>query len=277
MSTTAEFDLRPDEHDDLRRALEDERVDRETDGASSEPGGEGPTVGSLGSELYADLVAALGQLENILARRSAEVETRSGGSFSYSYAGLADVLDRVRPVLAARGLALIQPLTTDVVAGTVTIPTRLLHRSGQEYTLGVIVFPLGQTAQQTGSAITYARRYAILAALGIAGSTDDDDGATAAPHRAPESPPARVSGARAPRGISKAQHARLGAVMDEAGVPADAEVRRGVLTAIIGRPVHSRSDLTATEATVAIDAVARSRWEPGTDDSPGVLVRTVPE
>jgi len=38
--------------------------------------------------------------------------------------------------------------------------------------------PEGKTPQATGSAITYARRYALLAALGLA--TEDDDGQTAA-------------------------------------------------------------------------------------------------
>lgn len=274
---TTELDLRPDEADDLRRAREDERIDAEplSAGDSSGPGGEVPGIGRLGSELYADLVAALGELENPTAAQTAEVETRTGGSFSYSYADLADVTDAERPVLARHGLAVIQPITTNLIAGTVTIRTRILHRSGEEYDAGSIEFPVGQTAQQTGSVITYGRRYALLAALNLAARGADDDGASAAPHRAPETPPARSSGARAPRAISKTQHARLGAVMDEAGIPDDPELRRAVLSALLDRPVHSRSELTAVEATVAIDAIGKGHWEPS-ETGPGAFVKNAP-
>jgi hypothetical protein len=68
-----------------------------------------------------------------------------------------------------------------------------------------LTLPVGKTAQATGSAITYSRRYALMAMLGLA--TEDDDGAAAAPREAartaPErrNPPQRTS--TAPRQAAK--------------------------------------------------------------------------
>jgi len=194
--------------------------------------------------LTAALVAALGELPDITKARTA-----NAGTYSYTYAGLADVLGVVRPVLAGHGLAITQRATTDLVANTVTVETIILHTSGEERDGGQITFPLGQTAQATGSTISYARRYAILTALGIAGADDDDDGQAASTTPRPST----STRERAPRPVSKVQLKKLGALFDAAGI--EREHRHELVAGVIGRPIDTSGDLTADEASTAIDAV----------------------
>jgi hypothetical protein len=133
------------------------------------------------TNLAAALVKAAGELEDIKRGGSASIPTKSGGSYSYSYATLPDILQAVRPILAKHGLAAIQNASTGL-DGHLDISTMLVHSSGEYLVLDGLPMPLGSTAQETGSAITYGRRYHLLAALGLA-PDDDDDGASAAPRQ----------------------------------------------------------------------------------------------
>lgn len=121
--------------------------------------------------LSASLVAAAKELTNPTKARTAAM-----GQYSYTYADLASVLEHVRPVLAAHDLVVTQD--TRIEDGRLCVYTTLVHTSGETLAFGPLSGPMGQTWQQVGSAITYARRYSLLAALGIA-ADDDDDGASA--------------------------------------------------------------------------------------------------
>lgn len=131
----------------------------------------------LHPNLAAALVAALSDLTVIAAARTANV-----GSYSYSYADIGDVVKLTRPVLAAHGLVALTPVHDhgDGLACTVIV----LHASGERMDLGPFPFPHGRDAQATGSMVTYHRRYALVAALGMAAG-DDDDGASAKPRQRP--------------------------------------------------------------------------------------------
>src|SRR5580765_3693101 len=112
--------------------------------------------------LNAALAAAQGEFEPI--KKSATANT---GAYSYSYAPLDVIFAAVRPTLAKHGLAIVQRLE-QYSGGPPSIRTELRHADG-----GVIAatFPLGdapKNPQQLGSLITYIRRYAIVAMLGIA-------------------------------------------------------------------------------------------------------------
>jgi hypothetical protein len=102
--------------------------------------------------------------------------------FKSRYADLATVLKTVRPVLARHGIALTQ--TTRVEDdGRVLLVTRLLW--GDEELVGYYpIQPVKADPQGYGSAMTYARRYALQAIVGVA-ADDDDDGnaASAAPSK----------------------------------------------------------------------------------------------
>lgn len=123
------------------------------------------------SPLSAALVLALADLMVVGADRTA-----NAGTYSYKYADIADVVKATRPVLQKHGLVALTPVHAhgDGLACSVW----LVHSSGERMILGPFPFPHGRDAQATGSAVTYHRRYALIAALGMAAG-DDDDGAGA--------------------------------------------------------------------------------------------------
>jgi len=122
--------------------------------------------------LAAAWVSASGEMHDLAKTQKANV-----GQYAYSYATLADLNEMARPILAKHGLVITQTAAT--VGDDVAISTTMLHKSGQFVTASPITMPMGKTAQATGSAVTYGRRYALMTFLGIA--TEDDDGASAAP------------------------------------------------------------------------------------------------
>jgi hypothetical protein len=160
--------------------------------------------------LAAALVKATGEMTDVARKRTA-----NAGSYSYSYADLGDALGMARPVLSANGLAVLQ--TAEANHDEVVVHTTILHESGQYVAFAPTRLPAGKTAQATGSAITYARRYSLMAALGLA--TEDDDGATASPrpervHRVAAKPAGPRTEAEGEirgmlAGLDKAQAARV--------------------------------------------------------------------
>lgn len=104
--------------------------------------------------------------------------TASAGTYSYSYADLADISPLVLPLLGKHGLAwTCRPTLADT---GFALYYQLLHGDSQDSLEGIYPLPAATTpAQQLGSAITYARRYALCAVTGIAPGGDDDDAASA--------------------------------------------------------------------------------------------------
>lgn len=92
---------------------------------------------------------------------------RTGKSYTFKYAPLDTILTAVRKPLADNGLAIVQLLDEDYLV------TSLLHESGGILS-GRTPIPPAEGIQAYGSAITYLRRYAIQALLGIAAEEDDD-------------------------------------------------------------------------------------------------------
>lgn len=164
------------------------------------------------ANLAAALVKASAELEDIKRGGSASIPTKSGGSYSYKYATLPDILQASRPVLTRHGLTVIQN-AHEGAGDSVNISTMIIHSSGEYLVLEPLPMPLGHTAQETGSAITYGRRYQLLAALGLA-ADDDDDGASAAPRSAQPRP-----AAGGPRPVSEAQKSALIRMAGERGLP----------------------------------------------------------
>lgn len=93
------------------------------------------------------------------------------------YASLAGVRNLVVPVLASKGLAVSQSLSTNEHG--VVCKTRILHVSGQWLESDGFAVPVNKAdSQGAAAASTYARRYDLQAVLGIVGE-DDDDGEAA--------------------------------------------------------------------------------------------------
>lgn len=102
--------------------------------------------------------------------------------FKSKYADLAACVEAVIDGLNNNGIALIQPMHES--DNGVTVETLFVHESGEMLSAGKLHVPAAkQDPQGYGSALTYARRYSLMAACGIA-PEDDDGNAAKAPKRA---------------------------------------------------------------------------------------------
>lgn len=141
------------------------------------------------ASLATALATAQAEIKAAEEDRTAKVEP-DRAKYSYGYATLASVWDACRGPLSKNGLSIAQfPETTfaaftpDERGGqkfsppTVKVTTRLMHASGEWMESEIVLKPDGDTPQKIGSAITYGRRYALSAMVGVA--PDDDDGADA--------------------------------------------------------------------------------------------------
>jgi len=109
------------------------------------------------------------------------LKTSSNPHFKSRYADLSAVVEAVIDGLHSANIALIQK--THEVQGGVQVETIFLHESGEEYSAGILFVPaVKQDAQGYGSALTYARRYSLMTACGIA-PEDDDGNAASQPQR----------------------------------------------------------------------------------------------
>jgi hypothetical protein len=136
------------------------------------------------------------ELFTALAKMQGEVENATKGSlnphFKSRYADLAEVLNTVRPVMAANGLSVIQSPSFDGVRVSVT--TTVCHSSGGYVSGELSCVPAKHDGQGVGAATTYLRRYALAAFTGVA--QEDDDGQSAVTTQRvtyPKITPAQVS------------------------------------------------------------------------------------
>ena len=99
------------------------------------------------------------------------------------FADLSTVLSTVNPALASNGLAVVH--TTKVVEGKNVLITNLLHTSGESITSEMLLPNNtgggGNPMHKEGGAITYCRRYSLLAILGLNAGIPDNDGDFANP------------------------------------------------------------------------------------------------
>ena len=108
--------------------------------------------------------------------------------FGSKYADLAVCIEAVIDALHDNGIALIQH--TDQSDKGVIVSTVFMHESGEHMETGSIFVPAAQNSPQAfGSALTYARRYSLMTACGIA-PEDDDGNAASKPVAKPAVQPA---------------------------------------------------------------------------------------
>lgn len=129
------------------------------------------------------LVKAQGMIEGA-------TKGKKNDHFRSKYADLGAVWDACRDALQANELAVVQ-LPCEAPGGHIGLITTILHSSGQ--TLSAKFFmPLKDPSnpQAAGSALTYARRYALSAAIGICPVDDDGNQASASPKAPAKEAPA---------------------------------------------------------------------------------------
>jgi hypothetical protein len=111
------------------------------------------------------------------------LKTSTNPHFRSKYVDLAGCIEAVVDALNSAGIALIQRTSEDSTG--VTVETVFVHESGETLECGKLHVPASkQDAQGYGSALTYARRYSLMAACGIA--PEDDDGNAASKTPAPK-------------------------------------------------------------------------------------------
>lgn len=202
-------------------------------------------------KLATALAAAQAEMPTVAKSHTAQVKSDKG-SYSYTYAGLADVAEAVYPILARHGLSFTALPGNGVLIGM------LLHSSGQSLSASLPIS--GNTAQALGSSLTYMRRYLLGCMTGLV-TDDDDDGqvATTAPRQARSAKPQPERESPNPRPArdgslrTDAQSKALWTLASK--VMPDKDEFRAWLTTGLGREVESTTTLTKAECAEAIDAL----------------------
>lgn len=141
------------------------------------------------SENIQDIAKAL-----VLAQKEIEPARKNAQNPFYKskYADLGEVIDAVKSPLNNHGIAFLQMCGVGADGGDV-VTTMLLHETGQFIATETKIHAIKQDPQEYGKAISYAKRYALQAALGLA--TEDDDGNSASgksdQHKAQQKAPAK--------------------------------------------------------------------------------------
>jgi hypothetical protein len=133
---------------------------------------------------------SIAQLADALSKAQAEMEAAKKDSanpfFKSKYADLASVWDACRGPLGKYGLSVCQMPETG--EGVIAVHTMLMHSSGEWISSELRMRPIKDDPQGLGSAITYARRYALAAAVGIAPEDDDGNQASGKSAKVTEAP-----------------------------------------------------------------------------------------
>jgi len=169
--------------------------------------------------------------------------------FRSKYADLGNVMDACLPALNEAGIALIQPTGEDEHGRYVE--TILIHgESGESLTCRVPLIVSKNDMQGYGSAVTYARRYGLMAMAGIA--PEDDDGNAAA-----KAPPKQEQRQQKPQETDAEAIERAKEYLAEADSLNDLKERWGR----IPKPVQASADVIAAK-----DAAKERLSKPIIDD-----------
>lgn len=235
------------------------------------------------SSLAAALAAVQANLPEVAKGETATVPTKAGGSYKYSYADLAAVTRVILPRLGAVGLSWTTKPT--ILDGRFVLEYKLLHTSG-EAEVGCYPLPDRGSPQEIGSAITYARRYALCSVTGVA-PDDDDDAAEASrgareysrppqqrdswddakpARRGPASAAGRTDATSEPptggQKVGQDQHRKMHALWRDLGYGGDEhrDTRLSVTAKVLGLDeLNSSADLTREQADRVIASLQQRK------------------
>lgn len=209
------------------------------------------------NELFKALSKAQGELAHAEKNKK---------SHTNKYADIAACIDAAKGPLKDNGLAVTQMLGNK--EGESTLITMLCHESGQyissEFVMEKAVLHgsgANNPAQKMGASITYARRYAFAALIGLA--QEDDDAASMGQNKQPrkqqqqQKPPQQQGTQKAPEFITPDQNKYLQAYFSSVGMDRDAKLAK--LSEALGRQITTTSQVTKEEASVLIDKIEKSK------------------
>lgn len=130
------------------------------------------------SENIGELAAALCEAQFVMENAKKD---SVNPHFKSKYADLTSVWNACRAALHANGLAVVQAPEPCEIG--IQLRTVLIHKSGEWIDSVIVVPAIKIDAQAFGSAMSYARRYALAAMVGVAPDDDDGNAASAQPQR----------------------------------------------------------------------------------------------
>jgi len=174
------------------------------------------------------------------------LKDKANPHFRSKYADLGACIDAVIDALNGAGIALIQKQHPS--DNGVTVETVFVHESGESISAGLLSVPAAkQDPQGYGSALTYARRYSLMAACGIA-PEDDDGNAASRPAFVANAPAANAASAKDTSPEATAARIVAGVAAGDAEAAASAlagwsEARRSAVWALLD--AQTQDQLTA--------------------------------
>ena len=141
------------------------------------------------------------------------LKTSTNPHFRSRYADLAACVEAVIDSLNENGIALIQK-THDTESG-VKVETCLIHESGEMLNCGILHVPASKNDPQGyGSALTYARRYSLMAACGIAPEDDDGNAGSRPAQKRQQEQPQKQKQELTPENKTRWNHAKIAYLRD---------------------------------------------------------------
>jgi hypothetical protein len=179
----------------------------------------------------------------ILKDSHAKIRTKSGAEYGYKYAELDQIDDAIRPLMTRLGLS--KRFTTEKIGGEVKVTCIVSHMDGHsissDFQCALDTEAAMSGPQKGGAAVTFAKRYALIAALGLTTTETDTD--------------AQQKIDRKPEKINSEQAANLSALLDEV-YGADSGARAKFFQFF---DVETVADLTAPQFAVACRELEKKR------------------
>lgn len=220
------------------------------------------------SESLANIAVALSKAQ---AGVKVAVKDSVNPHLKSKYADLGSVFDACREVLADNGLSVVQMPVTDE-PGYIALETMLLHASGEFIASRARVRLQKDDPQGAGSGLTYLRRYALSAAMGIVADEDDDGHAASRGPQKAQPQPARTQSRPAPTQArqdappqgadpvlnnkqAESLHARLGMALK--GTEWDGQDDKAFVAGVLGFKISSFTELKLSEARQLTEAAEK--------------------
>lgn len=195
-------------------------------------------------------------LTKALVKAKLEMESPSKNKinphFKNAYADLAGVKASYQAALGKHGLSVVNALGYSETISALLLTTTLIHESG-EWVASDYPIPASAKAQETGSAVTYGRRYNVCALLDIV-AEDDDDGNAAQNGAAKEAKAAPVPApAPKPSVLTNDEILSVQALAKKAGYKNSAELAPVLGNIVPG--VTKASELSKADLKVVLEAL----------------------
>lgn len=200
-------------------------------------------------EFYQALTAFQSELKPI---KKSRIVKNKDSTVKYSYATFDDIIESIQPLLEKHGLS--YRFETEFEDKSVSVKCVITHLLGhQEVTsFKTVIEYSGRMLpiQEWGSALTYAKRYSLSLALGLA--TEEDTDANVEVEETPSQNESKLHEKKEPvsEAISYAQKGYIGAILQKRGWKHEDAMK--IISDIVGREVNAISNLNKEEASRVI-------------------------